>query len=68
MQYQPPTYQQQNIQYNRPQTPAKQTLALPRRPQSQPQYQAVQQGPRLNKDEEEEYDVSCVLITKSKLK
>lgn len=67
LQYQPPTYQQQNIQYNRPQPAAKQTLAIPRRPQTQPQqFQAVQQGPRLQKqqqqEEEENYEVSTDLF------
>lgn len=53
-----PAYQQQTIQYNRPQVATKQTLAVPRRPVSpappQPQYQSISQGGRLNKDEEED--------------
>lgn len=53
LQYQP-QYQQQNIQYNRPQTPAKQTLAVPRKPQI-PQYQSAQRDPE---EQEEEDDVS----------
>lgn len=60
LQYQPPAYQQQNIQYNRPQV-AKQTVAVPRRPASpQPQYDSGAQ--RYNKDEidEPEYDVSSI--------
>lgn len=63
LQYQIP-YQQQAIQYNRPQVApaAKQTLALSRRPPPSQQinYQTIQQG-QSNKDEEEreeDYEVS----------
>lgn len=62
LQYQIP-YQQQAIQYNRPQAapPAKQTLALTRRPPPQQiNYQAIQPS-QSNKDEEEreeDYEVS----------
>ncbi|XP_031633338.1 myb-like protein AA [Contarinia nasturtii] len=50
-QYQP-QYQQQHIQYNRPQTPTKQTLAIPRKPQIQ-QYQS-QRDPEEQEEEENE--------------
>lgn len=49
LQYQP-QYQQQNIQYNRPQTPAKQTLAIQRKPQI-PQYQ---RDPEEQEDEQDD--------------
>ncbi|XP_055322765.1 uncharacterized protein LOC129578365 [Sitodiplosis mosellana] len=48
-QYQP-QYQQQHIQYNRPQTPTKQTLAIPQR---KPQYQS-QRDPEEQEEEENE--------------
>lgn len=67
LQYQPPVYQQQNIQYNRPQV-AKQIGSAPRRPIVQPQYESAQQSDRYNKDESEEpeYDVSSKQITQQR--
>lgn len=56
LQYQP-QYQQQNIQYNRPQTPAKQTLAIARKPQI-PQYQSAQRDPEEQEDEENEVSIT----------
>lgn len=53
-QYQP-QFQQQHIQYNRPQTPTKQTLAIPQRKPQIPQYQS-QRDPE--EQEEEENEVS----------
>jgi len=53
LQFQPPVYQQQNIQYNRPQV-AKQTGAIPRRPAAaQPQYESGSQSGQYNKEDED---------------
>lgn len=49
LQYQP-QYQQQNIQYSRPQAPTKQTLAVPRKPQYT---QTSQRDPEEQEDENE---------------
>lgn len=56
-----PQYQQQAIQYNRPQTPSKQTLAIPRK-QQLPQTFHPAQNSGLNRDEEED-DVSLTKNT-----
>lgn len=51
-QYQP-QYQQQNIQYSRPQAPAKQTVAVPRKQQLPVQYQQSNRDPEESEDENE---------------
>lgn len=58
-QYQPqPQYQQQAIQYNRPQTPTKQTLAVPRKQQIPTAYHPSQQAGLNREPEDDESDVS----------
>lgn len=63
LQYQP-QYQQQNIQYNRPQTPAKQTLAVPRKPQI-PQYQSQRDPEEQDEQEDDVSIVNCFVLFKS---